>query len=421
MPRYSPRLGTRIVVFAAVWCLMSAAAWACNVPVFRYALERWPSDPYHLAVFHGEDEQESVQSILASLEGRPINVEVELLDVAQIEEDDWRIQGVELDHDQLPWAVLRYPPLPGPPPPIAWSGELDAEVLEGLAHSNARQEVIRRLLTGESAVWVLIESGDAEKDQAARERLESHLEEAERELQIPGLEELDYAPEDEMGPGPELLGPHDVHDEFIPLKVGFSIISLARDNLAEARFIDLLLGTEPDLHEYADQPMVFPVFGQGRALWALVGEGINSRNIIESCVFLTGPCSCQIKHLNPGTDLMMEFDWYGALEGRVPPPPEVSVEMLTSVMPVLDEDQEESLAASGEAGQSGEEALETEDAEQTAADGAVARAAPVTAADRPVESAGGGTSLLLITGVMLGGLLLLVGGTTLVLLGKKKE
>ena len=417
----SPRLGLRIGAVAAVWCLLSVAAWACNVPVFRYALERWPTDPYHLAVFHQEGEQEAIQSVLAALEGRPINVEIELLDVTQLEEGDWRLQGVELDSEQLPWAVLRYPPLPGPPPPIAWAGKLDADALAALTHSNARQEVIRRILTGESAVWVLIESGDAEKDQAARERLEQHLAEAERELRIPGLEELDYAPEDGMGAGPELLGTHDVNEEFIPLKVGFSVISIARDNPAESQFIELLSGTEPDLHEYVDQPMAFPIFGQGRALWALVGEGINSRNIIESCVFLTGPCSCQIKHLNPGTDLLMDFDWYGALEGRVPPPPEVSVEMLTSVLPVMDDLPEEELAAaevSSEGG--GPEAAEGD--ESTAADAAVARAAPAAAAERPAaDAAEGGASLFVITGVMLGGLALLVAGTTVILLGKKRE
>ena len=30
----------------------SSAAQACSVPVFRYALERWPADAYRLVIFH---------------------------------------------------------------------------------------------------------------------------------------------------------------------------------------------------------------------------------------------------------------------------------------------------------------------------------------------------------------------------------
>src|SRR5437763_9616576 len=32
--------------------LLGAPTQACNVPVFRYALEHWPADPYEFIVFH---------------------------------------------------------------------------------------------------------------------------------------------------------------------------------------------------------------------------------------------------------------------------------------------------------------------------------------------------------------------------------
>ena len=44
---------------AVAFCLLLAGLWlcagparACNVPVFRYALERWPAAPYEVFVFH---------------------------------------------------------------------------------------------------------------------------------------------------------------------------------------------------------------------------------------------------------------------------------------------------------------------------------------------------------------------------------
>jgi hypothetical protein len=55
--------------------------------------------------------------------------------------------------------------------------------------------------------------------------------------------------------------------------------------------------------------MAIPVFGRGRALYALVGKGIAADVIEEACVFLTGGCQCTVKAQNPGVDLIMNVDW----------------------------------------------------------------------------------------------------------------
>jgi hypothetical protein len=77
--------------------------------------------------------------------------------------------------------------------------------------------------------------------------------------------------------------------------------------------------------------MAFPVFGRGRVLWALVGAGIAKENIAEAGEFLTGPCSCQVKSLNPGCDLLLAADWESALLGLGPPEPPAEPPPLTSV------------------------------------------------------------------------------------------
>jgi hypothetical protein len=74
----------------------------------------------------------------------------------------------------------------------------------------------------------------------------------------------------------------------------------------------LLLGSEADLGEYSNEPVIFPVFGRGRALYALIGEGINTDNIRETVAFLVGPCGCEIKMMNPGVDLLMAANWDAA-------------------------------------------------------------------------------------------------------------
>src|SRR5262245_15707935 len=73
------------------------------------------------------------------------------------------------------------------------------------------------------------------------------------------------------------------------------------------------LGMEDDLHK-RQEPIVFPVFGRGIALHALVGKGITEENIATAAGFLVGECSCEVRRLNPGVDLLMTADWEGGEE-----------------------------------------------------------------------------------------------------------
>ena len=391
----------------------TSATWACNVPVFRYALERWQPDPYHLTIFHVGDGEDAIQTTLKSLTTRPLRLHAEVVNPDSLEADDWRLEGVKVDREKLPWAVLRYPPRPGRTAQVIWSGAWGTETLESLANSPIRQEIVRRILLGESAVWVLVECGDPEKDNAARECLQRELAEVKQKLHIPGTEDLNYLPTDSDTPGPEVLALQEP-TEAIPLKVEFSLLSLSRDDANEQSLLAMLLNLEPDLHEYAKEPMVFPVFGQARALWALVGAGINAENILESCGFLTGACSCQVKHMNPGTDLLVEFDWPGALEGRVPPPPEITSEMLTAVVPRMEEDEGPSRPADDSDADHSARKDVCPTARGPAADGAFRTMLPGVNDASP-----SGTSLFVITGAVVGGLLLVVAGATVVLLGRK--
>ncbi|MHC4680903.1 MAG: hypothetical protein ACYTEK_19655, partial [Planctomycetota bacterium] len=101
--------------------------------------------------------------------------------------------------------------------------------------------------------------------------------------------------------------------EMPGLSFEFSTLSLSRSDPNEQFLLAMLLNSEPDLDEYAGEPILFPVFGRGRALYALVGEGINTDNIREAVGFLTGPCGCEVKMLNPGVDLLMAFNWDAAV------------------------------------------------------------------------------------------------------------
>jgi len=61
--------------------------------------------------------------------------------------------------------------------------------------------------------------------------------------------------------------------------------------------------------KYAREPLAFPIYGRGLILYALVGAGINPWTISEAASFVTGPCSCEVKAGNPGTDMLLTLDW----------------------------------------------------------------------------------------------------------------
>jgi hypothetical protein len=105
-----------------------------------------------------------------------------------------------------------------------------------------------------------------------------------------------------------------------PLKIAFSIVRVARSDPAERLLVDQLLNWNPSLRN-ATKTLLFPVFGRGRVLPPAVGEGIRSEVIATMARLLTGPCSCQIKAMNPGFDLLMAAKWDALLEGRERPDP----------------------------------------------------------------------------------------------------
>jgi hypothetical protein len=83
-----------------------------------------------------------------------------------------------------------------------------------------------------------------------------------------------------------------------------------------------MLSVEPQLAA-RETPIVVPVFGRGRALCALPESQITPKVMREMLEFLTGACSCEVKEMNPGLDLLMTANWEevaGAKRYSDPPP-----------------------------------------------------------------------------------------------------
>lgn len=275
--------------------LLISPAYACSVPVFQYALAYWPADPYEVIVFHRgilSSEKQAVMDKLKSASwGSEIhaNIVVRDIDLAEspglIMEKLWESQS----SSELPWVVIKYPRISGIVTDV-WSGALTNANIEMILDSPIRREVASRILKGETAVWVLLESGNEQQDKAAFDMLEMQLMRMSEELRI--------------------VVPEESSEGFTEddLRVKFSVVKLSRNNPNEAMLIQMLLNSEWDL-KMLPKPMAFPIFGRGRALYALVGDGIRGQNIEIACSFLAGWCSCEIKEQNPGVDILMSVNW----------------------------------------------------------------------------------------------------------------
>jgi len=266
--------------------------------VFRYALERWPADPYRVTIFHkgplSREDRVLVEALEKSEEDktRPANIEVYRVDLAGKPDEEMRELFQAQKKPQLPWVVIRYPKVTRIEDSV-WTGRLSADVVKTLLDSPCRRELAKRLLAGETAVWVMLESGQKEKDEAAAKLLQAELQRLPKVLKLPPQTD---APEDKTT------------RENLPLRLAFSLLRVGRNDPAEKLFVQMLLHSEDDLSGRT-APMAFPVFGRGRALYALVGAGITAENIEEASAFLVGPCSCRVKAANPGVDLLMTVDW----------------------------------------------------------------------------------------------------------------
>jgi hypothetical protein len=240
--------------------LAANSALACSVPVFRYALEHWAADAYRVTLPRGK-----------TLNG-----------------------NFDVTHHETNKIELRHPKSMRSNE-VIWSADYSEANAKLLTDSPARREIADRLGGGESAVWVLLESGDAKKDAEAAKFLDERLDYLAGVMELPKLDDQDIKNGLVSIPGDGL-------------RLAFSTLRVKRDDPAESAFVAMLLASEEDLREFKE-PMVFPIFGQGRVLYALVGKGIKVETIDSAAQFLIGSCSCQVKEQNPGVDLVMAVDW----------------------------------------------------------------------------------------------------------------
>ena len=291
---------------------------ACQVPVFRYALERWSADKYELAVFSNGQLTED-QKLLIDEVGEDVNLELAVIDIGKMTESDHArygdvnvTEGNIVGHLYYPWSVGKGNPSVNAEDPL-WKGNLTKESLNRILNSPVRKAILEKIISGESAVWVLIETGNEVKDKEAETKLWKYLNEVSKLIEIPdgvvGPGELDRVATGEVDV-------EDVLRSTIPLKISFDVIRINPDDPKEKIFLKMLTSFVPQLLEQSpDDPLIFPVFGRGRTLEGLPSSIMSQRLMMEACSYLCGACSCEVKRENPGIDLVMNTDWKKFLVG----------------------------------------------------------------------------------------------------------
>jgi hypothetical protein len=274
--RCSPLAALLVFLLFAGGLAMSACA--CSLPVFRFALDRWPADPFRLVVSEQDAKEPAVTKFLRNF-GADSGLNLEIQRSAE-----------------GPSRLFR-PPQGNAAETTVWQGTVTERWLQSLGEPAAGAEIVRRLLAGDSAVWVLVESGDAAADNAAAASLEKRLAYLQQAIEIPPADPNDLS--SRPGPGPKLA-------------VRFSLLRLRAADVskedAESLFRATLAGPQSGLAA-TNHPWFAAVFGRGRVLGAWPAADFGTEQIDEICIFLSGACSCQVKRQNPGWDLLLKVDW----------------------------------------------------------------------------------------------------------------
>ena len=270
--------GAALLACLFLVCGLAVSACACSLPVFRFALDRWSADTFRLFVSEEDATDTDVAKFLRNF-GSDSGLNLEIQRTAQ-----------------GPSRMLRPSHGDSAETPL-WQGKVREPWLRTLGESPASTEIVHRLLEGDSAVWVLVESGNPQTDEAAATLVGKRLAYLQQAIQIPPADPNDLS--SRPGPGPELT-------------VRFSLVRIhpAADAAEDAEGLlrATLAGPQSGLSS-PGKAWFAVVFGRGRVLGAWPAQDFGNEQIDEICIFLSGACSCQVKRQNPGWDLLLNVDW----------------------------------------------------------------------------------------------------------------
>jgi hypothetical protein len=268
-------LARPLILFLA----LAGSACACTVPVFRFALDRWQADKFHLVLPPGVAQDSAIQDLLRPMRANG-KANLDITTARDAAQQDTVLLSSRSNEQKV------------------WSGKLDQTTLSAVLDSPARQKIVQQILAGDSLIWVIADSGSA-LDTVEAARIEKRLKFLEQVAALPIQDPDD--PDSQLGPGP-------------PLKLKFTTLRLRRDDPAEQLLLRMLAGPREEF-DPATTSFAGVVFGRGRVLGAWPLAILDDAALENACMFLVGRCGCRLKNENPGWDLLLNVDWEKALAG----------------------------------------------------------------------------------------------------------
>jgi len=265
--------------------IVCSFAQACSVPVFRYGLERWHPDPYIIQLNYNDSHSNELSEILKTLRN---------IDNGY----SFAVKKIKTSNN-FPTINLRYPYNTGIRTNV-WSGPMSVGNIKEILDSPVRREIARRIVSGDSAVFLLLKGDDEKKNKKTAEILSKNLPVIENEIKLP--HEYADIPEEDL----------DIYDTNVVFKL--SMLELSKTNRDDKVFIKMLTRMIPTDILTNSYPIVYPIFARGRMLAALLAKDVTSRNLERICEYIAGECSCEIKGQNPGIDLLFSVDWDSLIE-----------------------------------------------------------------------------------------------------------
>ena len=303
--------------------ILTAAAWACDTPVYRYAMYRWTPMAYEAYYFHRgpvSPEAQAVHAVLAERDKDGVApnfsvtpVDLDRKDALEGLPDAVRKTWQDLEDQTLPCYVLIAP----------WgdhlfTGPIDLAAARQIVDSPLRSEIGQRFHEGHGVVLLILE-GDQAEDNARMENV------ARQAMSIAASGKL-FADLDESNPTTQkddaagsTPGGDNVPADGPPGLRGalrVALLKLNRANAAETWLLKYLKAMTPDAADLKPpyEPMLFAIYGRGRVMPPGIGKEVTVESLSGLLRFLGDRCSCTIKDQNPGLDLLMRWDWNATAE-----------------------------------------------------------------------------------------------------------
>lgn len=286
--------------------LTMISASACEVPVFRFALERWASEPLTLQVAADGPGGPDGEAALRRLRNQ----------VPDQVASNIKVQFVEPVHSGDKRVLMRLLPhaSAGPDAPPWWEGMMTEDNARDLTSCPLREKIADEILDGTSAVWLIISQGDPDSDARAMAIVQKGIDRAMQQLTLPKgvIEPQDAARKMAMFPSATM---DDVLRTTLPLRIRFKAELLRHDDVREVILRDLLGRVASACPP--GEALVAPVFGRGRVLAPAPASTVGEDGVFQGCAYLCGACACMVKQQNPGYDLPMRVDWNRRLKPHV--------------------------------------------------------------------------------------------------------